>query len=472
MKKKSVKNSSNQVVEMNLKLNQKETSFKDEIYNRELFEENNPLLADIQSFNQTGIRNNEEPIMAILDSNSTTSNEKEDVLNRLQIWLEIFQLEKPVSLFKYLDKFSPYFNRIIIIVRNQILTKAINNPKENQKSTIRDLYNFSNFRAPDFKLPENSKFFMSADLFLSRELTLNLEKDSQNLRYAKVSNKKPLILLNEVKVTSLRNKFYKQKKIYERFLKKGTSALKEEEKEDVENFKNFIENLDGFQQMKVDSKFRNQRLEKELKDALTGWEIFLGKRKDFEEKENRELALKIMMTVLNLFERSGGREYTVTMANLWNKIYLTLIDLWIETFKKEFFEREKTLDKTLTFNAYTNSQQNYQYYRSLRQAIKTKTSVKSDESKEVSEVSPEDLKTIKKEYYRISEPLVSALISSKILIVETPEERKNEEYVEGQFFPQEQLKEQSYNMVKLNMNFPEIGKVLTEYEHILKNLEE
>lgn len=165
----------------------------------------------------------------------------------LQLWLEIFQLQKPAILYNYIDKFIPYFNKIITIVRNQVLTKAINISKENKKSIIRDFYNFSNLRAPLFKIPENSTFYMAPDLFLNEELAFDLKKNSQDLQYVKVWNKKPLILLNKVKVTTLRNKFYKQKKIYDRFLKKGLKALKKGEKEIVKNFKNFIENLDDFE---------------------------------------------------------------------------------------------------------------------------------------------------------------------------------------------------------------------------------
>lgn len=72
MENKSVNNFSNQVMQMNLKLNKKENSFKDEKYNPELFEEQNILLAEIKSFDQIRLVNNKESIMDILNSSSTT----------------------------------------------------------------------------------------------------------------------------------------------------------------------------------------------------------------------------------------------------------------------------------------------------------------------------------------------------------------------------------------------------------------
>lgn len=186
----------------------------------------------------------------------------------------------------------------------------------------------------------------------------------------------------------------------------------------------------------------------------------MERRKDFEKKENRELALKIMMTVLNLFESSDEAEYTLTTTNLWNKIYRTLLDFWIDKFQKEFFERERITDKTLTFDAYKKAQS--QFSRSLREAIKAKTSVKFDKSDKLKELSPKESKTIKIEYSRVSEPIMSALLSSNILTLEARDERKKRDYVEGEFLRQEQLKEQSYNFVKLNTNFSEIEKGLRE----------
>lgn len=408
--------------------------------------------------------------MSLKEILEKSSNEKkEQLFTELQLYLELFQLEKPTVYHKYINLLKPFFEIIIRIVRTQILKNTIKNPRETQKMAIKNIFSFSDFKGP---VPEVDYILIDSSFYYSLES--NLKKSNSKIEEKPLKKKKPLILLNKIKIKTIKNKFIEKRKTYIKILNKDPLLVNDIDKQTLQSFTDFLKKTypNDFKEMEKDKKVLIKKTNEQFEESLCQWNTFLEKRKEFENNENRELASKILFTVLKIFETSKNADTkTVNLSQLWNAIFNTLLNSWSYNLKRERFEmiEDETLQHNkIGYNQFLKSPgvaaefQDFEKY--LKDCLINITSLRNDKKIKTNDLSPKNSIKIQKELARVSSPIIEALLSSGILELETSKERKTQYYEENDFISSEAWQENRYNVVRLNLNRSKLNETVYKYE--------
>jgi len=460
--------------ELEIKPNEKKTSFDEEKYDKTLFQENNVLFKEIHNYNDIHKENSSETLKDILNSPSYEKKEKHFIATEL--WIETIQLKKPDDFFKWFDKLLPYLKKVIKIVREQILTNAFINSRTTKKNAVKTMYGFPDFLAP---VPRIHSCLMAPSNYLI--LDTNFQIQNSKIENIEVWKKKPLLLLDKVDMEKIKRIFHKKRQFYLRLLKKNSLLVNasESEKQVFAEFEDFLKdtfvNLEQIQKIKIDKDLLIRKTDQAFEEATNNWYSFLKERQVFENQENNLLAAKILDVILRSFKISENSESTtnnkLNVCVLWEKIYRVLLDSWLSNFEKEHFQIEKMKTKELSFRDYKQTNLVLFDSKKLRNQIQdyliNMTSVKSTLNKlkkdPLTKTEKESsIRIIKKEVSRISEPLVEALFESGILKWESSKEGNEGNLQEDEFRNTDDFKKEHYNVITLNLNTVEL-KITVDY---------
>ena len=360
-----------------------------------------------------------------------------------------------------------------------------NGARNSKKNIVKAIFDYSDMMGP---LPEIHFCLMNTSYFLNLESTFQIE-NSTKIKPAQTYKKKPLFLLNKVKIQTIRTKFERRRNDYLKLLKKYPLLLNSRQSDkqlfaepsDKQLFAEFedlftetVGNPEEIKKLKVNKKFLIQKTNQMFEEATISWHSFLKKRKKFEDQENSNLAARLLETLLRDFKNSDNLEITasttLTVVKLWERWYTVITNAWLSNFEKECFQRDKVTNKELSFSMYKKTKSVSLDYKDLTNQIREHliyiTSVNSTKKKlQTNNLTEKTIKTKKKEVSsQVSKPLVEALFRSGILKLESVKERKERSLQEGEYLSAEDLKESNYNVVTLNLNEAELSRKVNAYE--------
>lgn len=354
----------------------------------------------------------------------------------LQVELEIYQLQQPSSNVEYFQRLKKFYVEIVKQVRDNILKSE---SKSRKSKLCKFFYQFSDLQAPNPKI-------------------LKLKTKS-----------------GEIKATEFPKKYYMMKtdnffdKSEEKWIKKSLILLKKTkvQRKDIIIEKSWKVNMEY-----LDLKIKNE------------WNDFLVEREKFEKNENSCLGNDFLLQLLHVYNTSEtSNKGSIKVVKVWDIVLDSVLRCWVLFMQKEFYQKikEEALQNEQTVRGFVSYKKTVSV-RNLSKELKNQVDLLcQDESQckneseyidfntylelsldEVVSIKQENIKkygklaALRERIYLVSEPLLTALIRSKLLIFESRENNKN--FEQGAFLTLEEVKNSKYNTLLLNLNTNELNK--------------
>lgn len=350
----------------------------------------------------------------------------------LQLELEIYQLQQPSSYVEYFNPLKKFYVETVKQVRDNILKSESTSRKS---KLLKFFYQFSDLQAPYPK-------------------SLKLKTKS-----------------GEMKETGFPKKYYMMKidnyfdKSKEKWIKKPLILLKKTklQRKDI-----IIEKSCKLKMKDFDLEVKNQ------------WNEFLVEREKFEKTENSYLGNDLLLHLLHAFTISeSSNKGNIKVVKVWELALDSVLRCWVLFMQKEYYQKvkEEALQNEQTvrgFASYTKtvSVSNLsKEWKNQADLLCQNDSEGKDESEckdfntylelsldEVASLKKENIKkfgkqaALRERLYLVIEPLLSALICSKLLILESREERNKKNFEQGAFLKLEEIQDLKYNTLLLNLN--------------------
>lgn len=334
----------------------------------------------------------------------------------LEIFTEKLQLQQPSSYLTDFKELNKYYVKVVEKFRNRLFKENYNSTSSKKKLWLH-MYRFSELKAPIPKISKIELKYGKVKKIIIPEKLYMMETDDFFDKFKKKLTKKPLVLLDEVK--------------------DPTQGLQKQRPQDLESEKAWHSEI-----QKV-------------------WAAFKNERKIFEKKENNDLAVLLLVRILTAFQnlKKKNKENQIyaeslKVAALWDLVVDSVIEHWHIFLQKEFYDKEEKYkyDRKKRYKKFpqfknevviTNykkllpdlidQQERFTDFNSfLNTAISKLLSLKEEKVNNLGKRA-----VLEERLNYISEPLLTALLDSKCLIIENREERDVKDYKGGEFLPLE-----------------------------------
>ena len=370
-------------------------------------------------------------------------NKLKELFFDLQVELEMYQLQRPSSHVENFELLKKFYAEIVKQVRDNIFESGSTSKKN---KLWKHFYRFSDLKAP---YPKTLKLKTKSGELKETEFPVKyfmiktenfVDKSKENWI------KKPLILLKKTK------------------LKRKDIIIEKSWKLDMKS---------------VDLELRNQ------------WNNFLVERARFEKAENLYLSNYFLLNLLNAFNTSESNRFeslnkdSIKVVKVWQIIYDSVLSVWVFFMEKEYYQKFKE-------EALQNKQivRNFPSYKktisvkNLNKEWKNQADLLCQDEKDCQdesdfpdfttylELSLDEVASLKEEkiekfgklaalrerLYLVSQPLLAALINSKLLIFEDREDRNKKNFEQDKFLTLEEVKNLKSNTLLLNLNVNQLNQ--------------
>lgn len=368
----------------------------------------------------------------------TTPTKLKELFVDLQLELEIHQLLNPSSSVENYKLLKSFYLEIIKQVRDDILKSESTSRKS---KLCKYLYQFSDLQAP---YPKTLKLKTKSGEVKETEFPKKyfmMRTDNYFDKRKEKWIKKPLILLNQTKL----------------------------QRKDIIIEKSWKLNMKEFDL-----------------EVKKNWDEFLVERAKFEKIENSSFSNYFLINLLNAFTTSeSSNKGSIQVVKVWDIVYDSVLRTWIFFMEKEYYQefREDALDKKQPVRGFASYKKTISVKNLSKEWINQADLLCQDEMDcqdesecpdfftylqlsldEVASLKEEKIKkfgkqaALRERLYLVSEPLLTALISSNLLIFESREERNKKNFEQGEFLTLEEVQSLKYNTLLLNLNLNDLNQ--------------